>query len=124
MKHFEITAEMADTLADWFRAMSDPNRIRLLAYLKEYGEVNVGVLSDSLGLSQTSTSKHLAILRAARIVQTRRAGTTIFYALCDESIPQICSIVCNNVLDHQDRLRAGIRSSRLNTVKSTGRRTR
>lgn len=108
----QITDEMAEVLAQWFKALGDPTRIRLLAFLKENGEQSVGSLSAALDLSQTSTSRHLAVLRRMRTVSTRRDGTTIFYALRGEVIPTVCSAICEDVLAQHDRLRSHTRPSR------------
>ena len=48
------------------------------------GELPVGELVRRLDLAQSALSQHLALMRAAGIVSTRREGTTIFYSLTDE----------------------------------------
>lgn len=75
MKHERI----AD-LAKIFLALSDKTRLRLIDLMRN-GEVSVGFLADSLGESQPKTSRHLAYLRNAGIVSTRREGKWIFYAI-------------------------------------------
>lgn len=75
MKHERI----AD-LAKIFLALSDKTRLRLIDLMRN-GEVSVGFLSDSLGESQPKTSRHLAYLRNAGIVSTRREGKWVFYAM-------------------------------------------
>ena len=75
MKHERI----AD-LAKIFLALSDKTRLRLIDLMRN-GEVSVGFLADSLGESQPKTSRHLAYLRNAGIVTTRREGKWIFYAI-------------------------------------------
>lgn len=67
-----------------FLAMSDRTRLRLLE-LMSAGEVSVGDLALSLGESQPKISRHLAYLRSAGIVTTRRDGKWIFYAI-DERV--------------------------------------
>lgn len=75
MKHERI----AD-LAKIFLALSDKTRLRLIDLMRN-GEVSVGFLADSLGESQPKTSRHLAYLRNAGIVSTRREGKWVFYAM-------------------------------------------
>ena len=75
MKHKRI----AD-LAKIFLALSDKTRLRLIDLMRN-GEVSVGFLADSLGESQPKTSRHLAYLRNAGVVTTRREGKWIFYAI-------------------------------------------
>lgn len=63
-----------------FLALSDKTRLRLLALMAE-GEVPVGFLADSLGESQPKISRHLAYLRSAGLVSTRREGKWVYYAI-------------------------------------------
>lgn len=82
-----------------FRALGDENRLRLLAILKD-GERNVRALTEECGLSQASASKHLAVLRNAGLVGSRREGASVFYFVRDESIHDLCDIVCAGVRRH------------------------
>lgn len=79
------TVEKFETL---FLALADKTRLRLLA-LMAGGEVPVGFLADQLGESQPKISRHLAYLRSAGLVSTRRDGKRIYYdidARMDESV--------------------------------------
>lgn len=60
--------------------LSDGTRLTLLWCLID-GEMSVGALAERTGRSGTSVSQHLAKLRLARLVQTRRDGNTIYYRL-------------------------------------------
>ena len=75
MKDTTITS-----LANLFLALSDKTRLRLLG-LMSGGEVSVGFLADALGESQPKISRHLAYLRNSGLVQTRRDGKWIYYAI-------------------------------------------
>nr|WP_205933783.1 metalloregulator ArsR/SmtB family transcription factor [Rhizobium leguminosarum] len=66
--------------ANFLSAMGNAKRLHILHLLAE-GEMSVSVLADEVGLSQSSTSQHLAILREQELVQTRRAAQTIYYSL-------------------------------------------
>jgi DNA-binding transcriptional ArsR family regulator len=63
-----------------FLALADKTRLRLLSLMAN-GEVSVGYLSAALGESQPKTSRHLAYLRNAGLVDTRRDGKWIYYYL-------------------------------------------
>lgn len=67
-------------LEQLFLALSDKTRLRLLALMAD-GEVPVGYLADQLGESQPKISRHLAYLRGAAMVSTRREGKWIYYAI-------------------------------------------
>lgn len=68
--------------------LSDGTRLSLLWCLLDH-EMSVGELAESVGKSPTSVSQHLAKLRLARLVQTRREGNTIHYRLDSEHARQL-----------------------------------
>ncbi|WP_428354895.1 ArsR/SmtB family transcription factor [Methyloprofundus sp.] len=72
-----------DTLANIFKALSEPVRLRILALLLSKGELCVCDLVDTLALSQSVTSRHLAYLRNNNIVTARREGVWMHYQLTD-----------------------------------------
>lgn len=67
-----------------FKALGDETRLRLVALLA-HGELCVCHLEEALGLSQPHVSRHLAILRAAGLVEARRDGSWVFYSLVPQS---------------------------------------
>ena len=73
-------------MAALMRLLGDPTRIRLLGLLVE-GERNVSALCGELDVAQPTVSHHLALLRNAGLVVTRRAGKQIYYALSPDHIP-------------------------------------
>lgn len=80
-----LSTEIAGALADTFRVLGDPTRIRLIAAMA-VAERCVGDLAALVGMSESAVSHQLRMLRAARIVRTRRAGRQIFYTLDDGHI--------------------------------------
>jgi len=62
------------------KAFADPTRVRILAALRG-GELCVCELSDALGVTQSTLSTHLQVIRDAGMVQTRRDGKWIYYAV-------------------------------------------
>jgi ArsR family transcriptional regulator, zinc-responsive transcriptional repressor len=71
-----------------FRMLADPTRIQVLWALTDR-ELPVNELAERVGKPAPSISQHLAKLRMARLVRTRRAGTTIFYNLENEHVRQL-----------------------------------
>ena len=67
------------------RALSDPKRLCVLESLAS-GEVSVGDLSSLVGCHVPNMSQHLAVLRTAGLVTTRREGSTVFYRLADPRV--------------------------------------
>lgn len=78
----DATRARAASLA---RAMADPKRLCVLERLAE-GERSVGDLSRDVGCQVPNMSQHLAVLRSAGVVATRRDGSTVFYRLADERV--------------------------------------
>jgi DNA-binding transcriptional ArsR family regulator len=71
-----------------FRMLADATRVQVLWLLADR-EMSVNDLADQVGKPAPSVSQHLAKLRMARLVQTRREGTTIFYSLENNHIRQL-----------------------------------
>ncbi len=67
------------------RALADPKRLCVLESLAA-GELSVGDLSTRVGCQVPNMSQHLAVLRSAGLVATRRDGSTVFYRLADPRV--------------------------------------
>jgi ArsR family transcriptional regulator len=72
--------------------LTDPKRLMLLDVLRE-GEHSVGDLADELGCTLANASQHLAVLRSAGLVGTRRTGTTILYNLAEPELVEACDVI-------------------------------
>jgi len=75
-----------------FLALSDQTRLRLLS-LMIGGEVSVGFLAEALRESQPKISRHLAYLRAAGLVSTRRDGKWIYYGIASPAEPAVGTLL-------------------------------
>ena len=75
-------------LAETFHALGDTTRVRMLDALSR-AELCVQDLADLLGLTQSAVSHQLQLLRAMRLVRTRRDGRLIYYALDDDHIVKL-----------------------------------
>lgn len=65
---------------DVFKALADPTRRAIFERLVRDGEQTVHALTDRAGVSQPAVSKHLAVLKIARLVRDRRAGRETHYS--------------------------------------------
>jgi len=81
-------ARMVEALAETFRVLGDPTRVRILDALAR-AEVAVCDLADVLGLTQSAVSHQLRLLRSMRLVRSRREGRHIFYAVDDDHIARL-----------------------------------
>jgi len=66
--------------ADLFKALSDPTRRALFEWLARDGEQTVHSLTARAGVSQPAVSKHLAVLKLAKLVRDRREGREAHYS--------------------------------------------
>ncbi len=66
-----------------FKALADPIRLRVAILLAVRGETCVGDLAEALGEADFKISRHLSVLRSARLVEVRRDGTWMFYRLAE-----------------------------------------
>jgi len=71
-------------LSRLFRALGDETRVRIVALLS-HGELCVCHLEEALGLQQSTTSRQLAVLRAAGVVETRREKSWVYYRLAPQN---------------------------------------
>ena len=75
-------------LAEMFKALSDPTRLRIVSLLAET-ELCVCDLATALDMGQSAVSHQLRTLRDMRLVRWRREGRRIFYALDDEHVADL-----------------------------------
>ncbi len=73
-------------MEDVFKALGDVNRLRILGMLAEDGETCVCVFTEQLGMGQSAVSHHLASLKRAGLVHSRRQGQWIHYSLNVDAI--------------------------------------
>jgi DNA-binding transcriptional ArsR family regulator len=76
---------VSELKASLFRVLGHPARVRILELLRE-GERSVGALQSALELDSGGTSQHLAALRRIGVVNARREGTSVFYAVEDKRV--------------------------------------
>lgn len=81
-----IDVDEAEALADGFKLLGDPNRVRILYALLEAGELCVCDLAATVEVSETAVSHAMRLLKAAGIVRNRRAGRMIYYRLDDAHV--------------------------------------
>src|SRR6266542_4443088 len=96
--------DLVELIADRFRVLGDPTRIRLLDRLHE-GEASVLELTELIGTTQQNVSKHLGVLQRARIVARRKQGNFAFYRIIDEGVFSLCEAVCGSLQQRFEWLR-------------------
>lgn len=91
-----MTVQQLALVADRFKVLAEPARLQLLQVLMS-GERTVGELTETTGLSQANVSKHLQLLLSHGLVARRKEGLFAYYSLADESVFQLCELVCTRL---------------------------
>lgn len=100
-----VPVDLAELIAARMRVIADATRIRLLDALRD-GERSVAQLTQQLGTSQQNVSKHLGVLHSAGIVSRRKKGTSVFYAVADPTVFELCEQVCGSLRMQLEELSA------------------
>jgi DNA-binding transcriptional ArsR family regulator len=91
-----VPPEVIQQIADYFRILSEPMRLRILNLLRD-GEKCVQELVEETDTSQANVSKHLKVMLQAGILSRRTEGTSAYYALEEPLIFDLCNLVCNRL---------------------------
>jgi DNA-binding transcriptional ArsR family regulator len=76
---------LVQALADTFRILGDPTRVRIVDALAE-GELCVCEIAEHVGNSESAVSHQLRLMRSLRIVRGRREGRCVYYTLDDQHV--------------------------------------
>jgi DNA-binding transcriptional ArsR family regulator len=98
-----LPGPLVELIAARFRVVGEPMRIRLLDRLRD-GPATVNELTRALGASQQNVSKHLGVLHQAGIVSRSKQGTSVRYAIADETVFALCEQVCGGLRRQLDDL--------------------
>lgn len=82
----------ADEAADLLKAMSNPQRLRVLCLLLDR-EMSVGEINALVDLSQSALSQHLAVLRESGLVDTRKEAQTVYYSVPPGPVHEIIRVL-------------------------------
>ncbi len=88
----DIEKEIFERQAGICKAFAHPTRLHLLDLLGK-GERGVGPLQDELGIAKANISQHLAILKSAGVVVTRRNGKQVYASLAIPEVKQACHLI-------------------------------
>jgi DNA-binding transcriptional ArsR family regulator len=91
-----MSDEMLELIAQRFRLLSDPMRLKILHQLQA-GEKSVTELVENTGASQPNVSKHLSTLRTHGLVKRRQEGNMAYFSIAAPFIFDVCNIVCDGM---------------------------
>jgi ArsR family transcriptional regulator len=88
----DIRLDLRRFKAEFFQALAHPVRVHIIEILRD-GELSAGSILGQLEIEQANGSQHLSVLRAKRIVLTRKEGNQVFYRLRDPMIVEVLDIL-------------------------------
>ncbi|HET7464683.1 MAG TPA: metalloregulator ArsR/SmtB family transcription factor [Longimicrobium sp.] len=91
-----MTPELLDLVAERFKALAEPARLRILNALRER-EMAVSEIMEATGLGQANVSKHLQLLSGLGFVARRKEGLYVFYRLADDDVFHLCDLMCGRL---------------------------
>lgn len=99
-------------IAKFFRALGDPTRLDLLAFLIEHGEATGSECVERAGLAQGRVSAHLACLVSCGLVSLRRQGRYAYYQVVDDRVGQLVELGTGMTADHAASIAACLKVGR------------
>lgn len=103
MSRYPLTPELLALVAERFKALGEPARLRIMNALRD-GEKTVSELIEETGLGQANVSKHLQLLHGLGFVQRRKEGLYVHYSLADQDVFRLCELMCGRLeAQHQAR---------------------
>jgi DNA-binding transcriptional ArsR family regulator len=105
-----LPAPLVELIAERFRVLGEPMRIRLLDALRK-SPATVQELQVATGASQQNVSKHLGLLLRSGLVARSKEGNFSRYSIADEGVFELCEQVCGGLRRQLDELDATIRVS-------------
>ncbi|MGI8680157.1 MAG: ArsR/SmtB family transcription factor [Jatrophihabitans sp.] len=113
----EPPSEQVDLAVEVFRMLADPTRVRLLGALSTSpasSELSVNELAEAVGKRPSTVSQHLAKLRMARLVTTRRSGVQVLYRVMNEHVSQLVA----DALRHAEHVGPGVPAHHRDEISS------
>ena len=113
---------MSDALRQFkatiFQALAHPTRIAIVELLRDEEELPAGRIHEVLGIEQTNSSQHLAILRSKNIVVARKEGNQVFYSLRDKLLGEVLNVMKAYFKAHLSESMDVLRDIRKENVRS------
>ena len=95
-----MSDQMVEEVSQFFGALGDPSRLKLLrALLEAEGALSQGALTSVTQLSQANASKHLGYLVRVGLVARTPDGNSALYSIATPLLAQVCDLVCGHVTE-------------------------
>ena len=92
----QMPVEALKDVAAYFQVLAEPTRLQVLNLLRKQ-EHNVGELAGLCGFTAANISRHLALMTQHGFVVRESRGTSVYYRIADESVYELCDLVCGNI---------------------------
>jgi ArsR family transcriptional regulator, arsenate/arsenite/antimonite-responsive transcriptional repressor len=98
LTHAALSDDDAERLAQVFKALADPARIKLLSMIGTHdgGEVCVCKLIEGFSLTPPTISHHLKVLRERGLITSDRRGTWVYYRLVPEALAELAGLLASD----------------------------
>jgi len=104
-----MTPAALELIAARFKVLAEPLRLRMLIALSD-GELSVTEIAEAVEASQPNISKHLKMLQDAGLVKRRQEGNTVYCSVADETVFELCDVVCSSLRERL-AMQAGVFAS-------------
>lgn len=98
----KVKRELSETalrmIADRFKVLAEPMRLKILHVLWDEERPVIDIIALT-GALQANVSKHLGLLQQAGLVSRRKDGLNVYYRIADETVFDLCEVVCNSLHD-------------------------
>ena len=98
------TLEALNQAAECLKTLAHPHRLRMVQMLLQ-GKYTVGELAEACDIPSHMASEHLRLMQRCGFLAPERDGRSVYYRVADESLSDLCSLVCGNVRRHHERRR-------------------
>ncbi len=97
MSEQALTPELLEIIAERFKVLGEPTRLRILNALRTAEELSVSELIEKTELGQANLSKHLGLLYNSGFVERRKDGAYVYYSLANKDVFVLCDIMCGRL---------------------------
>ena len=91
-----MSPDAVSLVAARFKVLAEPLRLHILQCLQN-GESSVTAITKAVSATQPNVSKHLKMLQDDGLVTKRQEGNTVYYKIADQSIFELCDLVCGSL---------------------------
>ena len=95
----ELNDDAFERVSDFFKAFSDPTRLRILFTLSKEKLLDVGGIAEKLNMTDSAISHQLKLLKQQRLVASERNGKYVYYRLDDSHIETVLSMAAEHLAE-------------------------